>query len=685
VTGQTLREEVSEVLGAPRLKALLSHDLGRDADGRAIFSVLGPIGLLAPSWDYAIGGRGTSHSGSSEVFRSLAAAGVPDTQILLSVHVCGGLIREFGTTQQVARFLPDIAAGRRFWSFLVSEESAGSDVTAIASTARPHPGGYLLFGNKRYALKCSMSDYALCLARVEGAEVRGALTVFIVLLSAPGVSVNVLPSMADEQFHDVSFDNVFVADADVLGSVGDGLQLVSSAVNYERSGLDYLIRSDRWIGQADDLARALGPHEEGRLQFLRFRQTCARHIITSFESRLAAGLDLTEIGALSKYANSVVARDAAFVLYDLSCQVSDCRPTDDVDRRRSAAWSALREAPGLIVSAGVSEVLLDTIFAFLDPADKKSLTNFNCITSNVSGAFYRAVTAEPARIGDPAPHLEQLRGHRAFHVCAAAEFGGLNLTDEFGLIASFAAGEAAVAPHYLDAATVMDMLGESDKHHDTIAFARSVLADATAIAFPYRLLERIEAARVPKQSVAPCASPGRALICRPRGGGTIDMRLTAPSLYESRPEIFSRIWQLPRQSESWHVERELTLTVTGDALERCRVRDSHRRGAYLAGLTLGSWNAAMRHAQQRVLKKGRQADLQVCQHELADAYCTLFGLVRWSFLGKVAESRAAHAELTAARSIVRGLSRRLIHLHGASGLLAENVQAIYFGLIHACS
>src|ERR1700731_1597139 len=95
---EAFKNEVALALSAPRIRRLLSGPFGDDPDGRPIFSVLGPAGLLAPAWEYAEGGRGGSQAESSELFRRLAAAGVPDTQIVLSIYVCGGLIRAFGTT-----------------------------------------------------------------------------------------------------------------------------------------------------------------------------------------------------------------------------------------------------------------------------------------------------------------------------------------------------------------------------------------------------------------------------------------------------------------------------------------------------------------------------------------------------------------------------------------------------------
>ncbi|MFO0812942.1 MAG: acyl-CoA dehydrogenase family protein [Gemmatales bacterium] len=72
---------------------------------------------------------------------------------LASVHGCIGAVdplRTFGTPEQKQRFLPDLATGKRLSAFALTEPGAGSDLTALKTTARLEGDHYLVTGEKLF-------------------------------------------------------------------------------------------------------------------------------------------------------------------------------------------------------------------------------------------------------------------------------------------------------------------------------------------------------------------------------------------------------------------------------------------------------------------------------------------------------------------------------------------------------
>ena len=86
----------------------------------------------------------------------------------------------------------------------------------------------------------------MCLARTaDAATPYQGLTLFLVPLDAPGVSVGTLPTAAEEQYADVRLDAVRVGPDAVVGPVGWAWPLVTSALALERTGVDTAAKARR--------------------------------------------------------------------------------------------------------------------------------------------------------------------------------------------------------------------------------------------------------------------------------------------------------------------------------------------------------------------------------------------------------------------------------------------------------
>src|SRR3954470_17180183 len=127
---------------------------------------LGERGLLGLYVPTEYGGAGLSQTGYCRVSEEFAQ--IDGTlSVIMGVHQSIGMkgIVLYGTDEQKARFLPDLASGRKLAAFALTEPNAGSDAHGIESRAVKQPdGSYKLNGEKRYIGNCSKAGVLVHLA-----------------------------------------------------------------------------------------------------------------------------------------------------------------------------------------------------------------------------------------------------------------------------------------------------------------------------------------------------------------------------------------------------------------------------------------------------------------------------------------------------------------------------------------
>src|SRR5262249_42978159 len=114
-------------------------------------------------------------------------------------------------------------------------------------------GGWRISGRKVYSVGTALADFGLVAARtsVEPTRYRG-ITLFLVSLNLPGITIEALDSLADEDFADVRLDGVEVPASAVIGPVGGAGPLITDALALERTGVDYVAKAERWLRAVDD-------------------------------------------------------------------------------------------------------------------------------------------------------------------------------------------------------------------------------------------------------------------------------------------------------------------------------------------------------------------------------------------------------------------------------------------------
>ncbi len=156
------------------------------------------------------------------------------------------LIERFGTEQQKQRYLPGMCSGELKASFCITEAESGSDTFAMETSFTVEtPSGqegvepvYVLSGTKSYITMAPQADVFIVFATSNPELGQWGVTVFLVDAETPGVSVGPnRPKMGlrTTPFADVSFDRCRLGPGDVLGSIGSGASIFSSAMEAERA------------------------------------------------------------------------------------------------------------------------------------------------------------------------------------------------------------------------------------------------------------------------------------------------------------------------------------------------------------------------------------------------------------------------------------------------------------------
>jgi acyl-CoA dehydrogenase len=150
------------------------------------------------------------------------------------------------TPAQREKYLIPAARGQRRDAVAITEETAGSDPSAVRTSAIRDGDGYRITGNKWFVTVGDAADFLIVLAL---AEPEHAPTLFLVDKDLPGVSVVRTPRYTHTfvyEHPEFAFDDVRVGPDAVLGGVGQGYELTRDWFTEER-----LMIAARTIGAAD--------------------------------------------------------------------------------------------------------------------------------------------------------------------------------------------------------------------------------------------------------------------------------------------------------------------------------------------------------------------------------------------------------------------------------------------------
>lgn len=237
LTRQGVRRELTIDLESveelrPEIGAAVAEVAAQPVEKRQI--ALAETGLQAPHWPKPYG-RNASPAEQLLIDQELAAAKVERPDLVIGWWAVPTIL-EHGSAEQIDRFVPPTLRGDLVWCQLFSEPGAGSDLAALRTKAVRTEGGWKLTGQKVWTSAAQKAHWGVCLARTDAdAPKHKGITYFLVDMKSPGIVIRPLREITgDELFNEVFFDDVFVPDEMVVGTVNDGWRLARTTLANER-------------------------------------------------------------------------------------------------------------------------------------------------------------------------------------------------------------------------------------------------------------------------------------------------------------------------------------------------------------------------------------------------------------------------------------------------------------------
>jgi isovaleryl-CoA dehydrogenase len=205
---------------------------------RDLWPQMGEIGLHGITVEEEWGGSGLGYLAHcvamEEVSRSSASVGL---SYGAHSNLCINQIRRNGSEEQKRRHLPKLIAGIHVGALAMSEPNAGSDVVSMRTRADRRGDRYVLNGSKMWITNGPVADAMVVYAKTDRTAGARGITAFIVEKGfagfAPAQKLDKL-GMRGSDTGEIVFTDCEVPAENVLGAVGNGVNVLMSGLDYER-------------------------------------------------------------------------------------------------------------------------------------------------------------------------------------------------------------------------------------------------------------------------------------------------------------------------------------------------------------------------------------------------------------------------------------------------------------------
>ena len=199
---------------------------------RAFMGKLAERGWLGMSWPREFGGRELSGIYDFVLTEALSRHGAP--QPGKGVGIVGKTLIRHGSEEMKKRFLPQILRGEIEFAIGYSEPDAGSDAASMRLRAERRGDGWVLNGAKLWTTSAHFADWYWVGARTDPDSKHKGITVFLIPMDHPGLTIRPIWTIGDERTNEVFFENVEVGADAVVGQVNQGWTYICEALDLER-------------------------------------------------------------------------------------------------------------------------------------------------------------------------------------------------------------------------------------------------------------------------------------------------------------------------------------------------------------------------------------------------------------------------------------------------------------------
>ncbi|MBH9662155.1 acyl-CoA dehydrogenase family protein [Burkholderia multivorans] len=290
----------------------------------AVVAQLGELGLLGMIVPQELGGSYTDYVAYALAMEEIAA-GDAACATMMSVHnsVGCGPILGFGTPEQKARWLADMAAGRVIGAFCLTEPQAGSEANNLRTRAELRDGKWVLNGAKQFVTNGQRAGVAIVFAMTDPDAGKRGISAFLVPTDTPGFIVGKPEKKMGIRASDtcpITLENCAIPEENLLGNRGEGLKIALSnleggrigiaaqALGIARAAFD---KARRYAGERVQFGKPLAEHQaiQQKLADMAVQINAARLLVHHAAKLRTAGLPcLSEASQAKLYASEMAER-----------------------------------------------------------------------------------------------------------------------------------------------------------------------------------------------------------------------------------------------------------------------------------------------------------------------------------------------------------------------------------------
>jgi len=174
-------------------------------------------------------------------------------------------LMDYGTEAQKRKYLPDIASGKRLTAFALTEPTAGSDASAIRTTAERVDGGYVLNGTKQFITNGGDAEIYTVIALTDKTRGARGASALLVEKDTPGFSFGKKErkmGIRASSTRELIFRNCLVPEENIIGKPGMGFIMTMKLLDRSRPGI-----GAQAVGLAQGALEAAVDYTRQRIQF----------------------------------------------------------------------------------------------------------------------------------------------------------------------------------------------------------------------------------------------------------------------------------------------------------------------------------------------------------------------------------------------------------------------------------
>lgn len=227
-----------------------------------LFKKMGDLGFLGIRYDAKYGGEGLDYWYETVLLEELAkidCGGVP-MAIAVQSNMATPAIDDFGSEFLKEKYLVPAIKGDMVAAIAITEPDAGSDVSALKTTAKKEGDYYILNGSKTFITNGLQADFLTLLARTSDEPGYHSFSLFVVPTDLPGFNVSKKLDklgMRSSDTAELYFDNMKIPAENLIGTEGEGFIQQMMQFQHERFSalpLSY-IGAERMIDETIDYLR----------------------------------------------------------------------------------------------------------------------------------------------------------------------------------------------------------------------------------------------------------------------------------------------------------------------------------------------------------------------------------------------------------------------------------------------